>query len=331
MIARLTRILLVVQLAAILALQALATSVWHWSDMAALAFGCAALLLLRAGITANNFYLAARYRGPEPGTFGLDWRGRGRLFWREFKATMLSSSWTMPFRRFRERPAAAPRTLPVLLIHGYACNSGYWHAMSRALTRAGITHHALDLEPVLGSIDAYVPALHEAVARLCAASGQDHIVVVAHSMGGLAVRAYLRRHGAGPIAKIITLGTPHHGTALAHFGIGDNARQMGWRDLSEPDQPSDWLRELAATEPPECRQLFVSIYSHHDNIIAPPSSAHLTGAVNVELEGIGHVALALDAGVQTLVIGAVLRASSAATAPLEKQRPGSAIPSRLES
>jgi triacylglycerol esterase/lipase EstA (alpha/beta hydrolase family) len=317
MIARLTRILLALQAAAILALQALASSLWHWSGAAALAFGCGALLLLRAGITANNFYLAARYRGPALPAFQLDWRASMRLFWQEFRATMLSSSWTMPFRRFRARPAATPRGLPVLLVHGYACNSGYWHAMSRALAQAGITHHALDLEPAFGSIDDYVPALQEAVSQLRAASGQDRIVVLAHSMGGLAVRAYLRRHGAGPIAKIITLGTPHHGTALARFGIGANARQMGWRGRNGQGQPSHWLRELAAAEPLRHRQLFVSIYSHHDNIFAPPASAHLPGAVNIELQGIGHVALALDASVQMLVIGTVLRAPSASTAPLE--------------
>jgi triacylglycerol lipase len=322
MIARLTRILLALQLAAILALQALAGWLWHWSGAAALVFGCGVLLLLRAGITANNFHLAARYRGPALRAFRLDWRASCRLFLQEFHATMLSSSWTMPFRRFRARPAAAPRGLPVLLIHGYACNSGYWQAMSRALTQAGITHHALDLEPVFGSIDDYVPALHEAVSQLCAASGQDRIVLLAHSMGGLAVRAYLRRHGVGPIAKIITLGTPHHGTALAHFGIGTNSSQMDWHGRNGQGQPSDWLRELAATEPRRHRQLFVSIYSHHDNIIAPPASAHLPDALNIELQGIGHVALALDAGVQMLVIGAVLRAASAS--PPQSQIPDAA-------
>ena len=43
---------------------------------------------------------------------------------------MISSSWSMPFCSFNQRVSMQPRGLPVLLIHGYGCNSGYWHAMS---------------------------------------------------------------------------------------------------------------------------------------------------------------------------------------------------------
>jgi len=37
------------------------------------------------------------------------------------------------------------------------------------------------------------------------------------------------------------------------------------------------------------------MYSHHDNIVAPQTSAHLPGARNLAFGGIGHVALASDA------------------------------------
>jgi len=309
MVARITRILLLLQLLVVLTLYALAARIWHWNDGAALAFGVAMVLLLRLGITANNFFLAAHYRAPLPSAFRLDGRGKLRLFWQEFGATMLCSSWSMPFRRFHQRPAAAARGLPVLLVHGYGCNSGYWDAMSRALTQAGITHHALDLEPAFGSIEDYVPALHDAIRTLCAASGQDRVVLLAHSMGGLAARAYLRVHGAAHIAKILTLGTPHHGTALANFGVGVNTQEMGWIGCAGQGQPSSWLHTLTGSENPESYRLFVSIYSHHDNIISPPSSSRLEGAKNIELGGIGHVALALDARVQALVIEEILAAS----------------------
>ncbi|HTN67560.1 MAG TPA: alpha/beta fold hydrolase [Burkholderiaceae bacterium] len=310
MIARITRILLLLQLAAVLALAALAAQVWQWSNAAALVFACSMLYLLRLAITANNFYLAARYRAAIPAAFRLDWRDWRRLFWQEFDATLLASSWSMPFRRFRQRPAVTPRGPAVLLVHGYGCNSGYWDGMSRVLARTHISHHALDLEPVLGSIDQYVPALDAAIQALCKASGQARIVLVAHSMGGLAARAYLRRHGAARIAKIITLGTPHHGTALANFAIGVNTREMHWNGRAGQGQPSAWLQALAASEDAELHRLFVSIYSHHDNIVSPPTSAHLDGARNIELAGIGHVALGVDAGVQKLVLDEILATTS---------------------
>ncbi|MGB7480135.1 MAG: alpha/beta fold hydrolase [Burkholderiaceae bacterium] len=315
MIARITRILLLLQLAASAALAVPAIRAWGWSPAAALAFGIGAVLLLRVAITRNSFALAARYRAPLPAAHRLDWRGRQRLFWSEFRATLYASSWSMPFRAFRQRAAAAPSgSLPVLLVHGYGCNSGYWVGMSRALAQAGIGHHALDLEPVLGGIDRYVPLLHRTIEALCAASGQPRIVVLAHSMGGLAMRAYLRQHGAARIARVITLGTPHHGTALANYGIGVNTREMGWRGCAGQGRPSAWLETLAAAESPAARRLFVSIFSQHDNIVSPQTSSLLADARNIELGGIGHVALAFDARVQALAIDEI-RAASAAGMP----------------
>ncbi|MGK5080394.1 esterase/lipase family protein [Janthinobacterium sp. HLX7-2] len=186
-----------------------------------------------------------------------------------------------------------PQGLPVLLIHGYVCNRGYWTQLSGQLAQAGIAHDAVDLEPIGAGIDAYVPQVAQAIEGLCARTGSERVIIVAHSMGGLVARAWLRRHGAACVARIITVGTPHQGTALANLAAGTNARQM--RRIN--DAPSGWLAQLAASETPETRALFTSIYSHHDNIVAPQSSALLPGARHIAFGGIGHVALASDARV----------------------------------
>ena len=39
----------------------------------------------------------------------------------------------MAFCSFEHWTEGDPAMPPVLLIHGYGCNSGYWHSMSRAL------------------------------------------------------------------------------------------------------------------------------------------------------------------------------------------------------
>ena len=126
------------------------------------------------------------------------------------------------------------------------------------------------------------------------------------------MRVYLRDHGSARIAKIITLGTPHHGTGLANLGIGINSRQMRREGSPRGNGPSAWLRRLEESEDPTTRKLFVSIFSHHDNIIAPQTSSYLPGARNIEFHGIGHVALALNAQVQALVLDEV---RNTATAP----------------
>lgn len=316
MVVRITRLLLLIQMLAAAAIAAAAMQFFDVGNAAlAAVIGIAIVLLVRLVITGNNFLLAARHRSETPMHHRIKtWTGV-RLFLYEFRATMTASSWTMPFRTFSVRMPAQPQGLPVLLVHGYGCNSGYWHAMSKSLQKANITHRAVDLEPVIGSIDEYAPLIHRAVETLCRETGSDKVVIVAHSMGGLASRAYLRDHGPARIARLITLGTPHHGTSLAHFGVGLNTHQMQWTASEQEGLSSEWLRKLKSGENPAIYRLMVSIYSHHDNIISPQTSSHLDGAKNIELNGIGHVALGFDPEVQAMVIREV-RDASARHAPI---------------
>jgi triacylglycerol esterase/lipase EstA (alpha/beta hydrolase family) len=113
----------------------------------------------------------------------------------------------------------------------------------------------------------------------------------------------MRRHGSARVARVITLGTPHHGTSLASFGLGVNAAQMRRAKGAAEGPESAWLRALAAAEDSATRALITSIYTHHDNIIAPQTSSVLPGARNLEFGGVGHVAL----GSNARILGAVMR------------------------
>jgi triacylglycerol esterase/lipase EstA (alpha/beta hydrolase family) len=296
MIKRLLILLLLLQ-AVLIGL--LATGLYYWwrpawesalsapSSVAVyLAAGLLLVLLLRLLISANNFYLSWRAGSITPPDHALNPLSAASLFWQEFHSSMLTSSYYM-LRPIGLHVLPGARGLPVLLIHGYACNSGYWLPMSKLLTQARISHYGIDLEPPGASIDDFVPQVRAAVQRLREATGSEQIIIVGHSMGGLVARAYLRdcaQHGApAHVARVITLGTPHHGTALAHFGPGSNAAQMR-RD-------SAWLAALAASEANTQRMLISSIYSVHDNIIAPQDSSELPGARNLVFGAIGHVAL----------------------------------------
>lgn len=310
MVVRITRILLLLQLLIAIAIAWGLMKVFHIdSPIVAMLLAIGIVLLVRMQITANNFVLSWRCRSETPQMHHINWQQACKLFLQEFKSTMLSSSFTMPFRSFAKRIAKNPSSLPVLLIHGYGCNSGYWHAMSKALTQARITHYAIDMEPVMGSIDDYVPQIHRAVETICQETGSDKVIIVAHSMGGLATRAYLRDHGIGRIAKAITLGTPHRGTGIARYGAGANCRQMHWTANTEEGVSSDWIRQLEESENLNVYKLLVSIYSHHDNIISPQTSSHVPGATNIEFSGIGHVALALHPAIQAKVISEIHEAS----------------------
>jgi triacylglycerol esterase/lipase EstA (alpha/beta hydrolase family) len=277
------RVLLLVQLVAAALVGYAIARLLHAGFITGLFGGAIALVLVRLAISANNFRMSARAASVTPAAHRIGAVAALRLFGEEFAASMRSSSWSMPraVAGVRIHPdATAP---PVLLLHGYGCNSGYWVHLIPMLDRACISHATLDLAPVTGAIDAFVPLVEERVAALLAATGAARVVIVAHSMGGLVARAWLSDHGIDRVARVITLGTPHHGTTLASFGIGANARQMR--------RGGAWLAALAASEDALTRALITSIYSHHDNIVAPQTSSELAGARNLAFGGVGHVAL----------------------------------------
>lgn len=302
MIARVTRLLLLVQL---LLAVLIATGIHKvWPSIAlclTVACGIGFPILIRTCIVANNFRLAAHFPS-EPPRPALGWKAGTRLFLGELTATLASSSLTMPFGQLPGQPTVFfCAGTPVLLVHGYGCNSGYWWHLGRRLRRAKISFHAVNLEPVLCDIDNYLLQVDAAVDRLCAASLLPSVIVVAHSMGGLVARAYLRRYGAKRVASLITLGTPHAGTALAQFAIGENARQMRCDLSSGPGNANPWLADLNALHALPHIPI-VSIYSRHDNIVAPQCSSHLRGARNIAFSGVGHVALGSDTTVLDTVM-----------------------------
>jgi triacylglycerol esterase/lipase EstA (alpha/beta hydrolase family) len=292
---RLLRALLLVQLAAALLIGWAAAARLGMAAWQAALLGIGSVALVRLLINANNFVLSACSASPTPHAYRLDFRARLRMMAREFKASMLVTSWLVPRASAATRIYPDSRYPPVLLLHGYGCNSGYWAHLTPLLDAARISHATVDLEPVAGDIDAYVPLVDDAVEMLCKASGEGQVAIVAHSMGGLVARAWMRARGHQQAARVITLGTPHHGTALARFGLGRNAVQMR-RD-------SAWLRALAASEDAATRARVTSIFTHHDNIVAPQDSSRLEGARNVEFGGVGHVALGSDARVLAAVMG----------------------------
>jgi triacylglycerol esterase/lipase EstA (alpha/beta hydrolase family) len=159
----------------------------------------------------------------------------------------------------------------------------------RRLRAAGVAHVAVNLEPVFGSIERYINAIDTAVRRVHAATGAPPLIV-AHSMGGLAVRAWLRAHDADSrINSIVTIGSPHHGTWLARFAVTPNTHQM--------QRGGTWLTALAASESAERRRKFTCFHSHCDNIVFPTSTSMLADADNRHLPGVAHVHLVFQPAV----------------------------------
>ena len=272
--------------------------VWALLTLIALAIGTT-FIVARADANEASVANAASARPAPIGGIGQIklWCGEIAAGWSIFLFAMPLERWLIA----RNRAATRAGVTPVLLIHGYVNNAGAQWRLWRALKLNGIGVHTLNLEPIYTSIDDYAPLIAKRIAEIRALTGAAEVTLVCHSMGGLAARAYLRdcaqRHTGAAVAKLITLGSPHHGTVHAQIELSPNGKQMA------PGNP--WLAGLAAHERSAWVCPLVSIYSLDDNIVAPQLSAHLEGARNIALSGIGHMSLPLSKRAIEIVLGEI--------------------------
>jgi triacylglycerol esterase/lipase EstA (alpha/beta hydrolase family) len=152
------------------------------------------------------------------------------------------------------------------------------------------------MEPPAVDIGVQALALQAACDRLIAATGVPPLLV-GHSMGGLALRSWLA-HLPEELAlqhEAISIGSPHHGTALAMLAHTEAGAQM---QLLSP-----FLMQLAQAESPARRARWTCYWSVCDNIVFPASTATMPGARNLAVHGLPHVALAQAPVIMDDVLG----------------------------
>ncbi|WP_422018180.1 esterase/lipase family protein [Roseateles sp.] len=228
-----------------------------------------------------------------PSFIALRWVNRGeaqpawgdllRAWALEVGATERSFGWRQPWRTHAEADHLPPdATAAVLLVHGFSCNRAFWNPWMARLRQQGVAFVAPSLEPAFGSIDDYADAIEADVQRLRALPGMAGRMplIVCHSMGGVAVRAWWRRHGGADAPQVITLGTPHRGTLLAAFSPAFNARQMRL--------DCDWMAAL----PPLPR--LTCVWTPCDQMVIPAHTAVVPGAAAHRIDAVGHVGLVND-------------------------------------
>jgi triacylglycerol esterase/lipase EstA (alpha/beta hydrolase family) len=273
MISRFVRAALFAELLLYFAIGAWLVHAQMWSVPYAIAAALAAALGARLGFTVASYALGGTAAPPA-------------TMLREFRAVLGSNFLGVPFPDWvtppDSRAAPSPRP-PVILVHGYFGNRGFWGPLMRWLEREGVSPvFAPNFPATFTTIEVFAEALHAEVERIAAATGQS-VVLVCHSMGGLATRCYLAHHGASRVARVVTIASPHGGTVLSRFGLGANAAQM-CRD-------SAFIGELRRAEAGRAAVPFTSIYSRHDNMVAPCETCRLEWARHIVLEGLGHIAI----------------------------------------
>lgn len=259
-----------------------------WMDLgpaATVVFIVAALLSVRFGFVAASFALAWIHRAPRAQGEQIDAARAVAMVLREWLALSKQNLVDAPWNRLRVRPDPIPPAAAgpaVVMAHGYFENRGCFRELVVALEAGGVrTIFTPTLRSWLTSIGRYEAELTGEIERVHRATGHP-VIVIAHSMGGLGTRLHLARHGTAMVARVLTIASPHRGSALARLAVGPNAAEMC--------PGCDFLERLASVEGPRGPSVpFTSFYSPHDNMVAPQDSSRLPWARNVALPGYGHL------------------------------------------
>jgi triacylglycerol lipase len=199
-------------------------------------------------------------------------------------------------RRSGPEGAGAPALArPVLLLHGLTSPRSAVEVLARRLRRDGYAVFSLRLGGLtrgLGTrgLDDLAAEVRAEVERLCGENpGMGPFTLIGHSRGGLVGAYYVKKLGGWRRTRaLVTLGTPHHGTAAAWVGLplGVFARSL-WQMTPR----SRFIRRLErGAWPPGVR--FASLFSKRDGVARFPSTLIETHGLpylrNVEVDAPGH-------------------------------------------
>ncbi|MFI6039039.1 esterase/lipase family protein [Streptomyces sp. NPDC051315] len=186
---------------------------------------------------------------------------------------------------------------PVVLLHGFIDNRSVFVLLRRSLAQHGRHRvESLNYSPLTCDIRIAAELLGRHIEEICARNGSSRVDVVGHSLGGLIARYYVQRLGGDArVRTLVTLGTPHGGTRVAPLANAHPiVRQM---------RPGSELIEELSRPAPGCRTHFVSFWSDLDHLMDPLEAARIDHpdlrAENVQVSGIGHLALLVHPAVAT--------------------------------
>ncbi len=174
---------------------------------------------------------------------------------------------------------------PVVLVPGYGGGTAALDLLASQLRTAGRSVTVVSsVGDGTGDLREQASVLGEVVDELLASSEAASVDVIGYSAGGVVVRWWAQEDGgAAQARRIVTLGSPHHGTSAASlanavFGAGcpEACQQL------RPD--SDLLTRLNSTDETPSGPQWTAIWSESDDVVTPPSSGSLEGATDVSLQ-----------------------------------------------
>jgi triacylglycerol esterase/lipase EstA (alpha/beta hydrolase family) len=221
-----------------------------------------------------------------------------------------SPSASIPPRPPDDRPG------PVILVPGYGGDAQMLDPLASRLRKAGRTAIVLDLpNAATGDLRGQEQVLAAQVSAQLQ-KGATSVDLVGYSAGGIVVALYVEADPSH-VRRVVTLGSPLHGTRVA--GLAAGLVPSACPTACEQMVPgSPLLASLADASPDKTGVPWLSMWTSHDEVVLPADSARFTGARNVELQTIcaddatGHTTLPAD----PLAIGLTVQTLDTSPLPL---------------
>lgn len=191
--------------------------------------------------------------------------------------------------------AATAEKTPILFVHGINGSAANFDALKARLVADGWPAARLFAftfaDPAWGCNVDNAATIDQWVDMVLATTGAEKVNVVAHSMGTLSSRYFVKGlGGTGKLARYITLGGMHHGLSSPCAATFPGAPCV-WRELCATGGFVEALNAAPAT-PGSLH--WISIYGTSDETV-PNASSRLVGAENIEIAGVNHNGLLDDA------------------------------------
>jgi triacylglycerol lipase len=200
---------------------------------------------------------------------------------------------------------------PVLLVPGYDGSVTSLKPLAESLRATGRDVTVVELpDRARGDLADQADSLKAAAKRALGRTDAGSVDVVGYSAGGVVARLWVTEDGgAKTVRRLVTLGSPHHGTQLADLGgLVEGTCPVACQQLS----PSSPLLARLEAEPLPAGPEYLSLWTARDDVVIPPQSSVINGVPSPSLQSIcpasqvRHTGLPSDPLVQRLVLEALM-------------------------
>lgn len=168
---------------------------------------------------------------------------------------------------------------PILFVHGYRGEASNWNLMTARFAADGWPWPRLSAYSYDTSQSNETYAAKEVLSQvesLLKATGAAKVDIVAHSMGSLNTRWYIKfLSGESKVDDWVSLGGPNHGTTLVNFACSSSIASC-----AEMRPDSTFLSSLNGGDETPGSVNYGTWWSPCDGAVYPASSVLLAGATN---------------------------------------------------